>query len=88
MSINRIEAMRKIVLGFTALFLTNFISAQKIESTVVKELEHLGNIGLLPHYRLDSEVTMLSSYDPTGGNDDGFSGKYSYIRKEGKHPPR
>lgn len=85
MSINRIEAMKKIVLGFTALFLANFISAQKIESTIVKELEHLGNIGLLPHYRLDSEVAMLSSYDPTGGNDDGFSGKYSYIRKEGEN---
>ena len=26
---------------------------------------------------------MVSSYDRTGGNDDGFSGKYSFIRKEG-----
>jgi len=25
---------------------------------------------------------MVSSYDRTGGNDDGFSGKYSFIRKE------
>lgn len=26
---------------------------------------------------------MISSYDRTGGNDDGFSGKYSFVRKEG-----
>jgi hypothetical protein len=25
---------------------------------------------------------MISSYDTTGGNDDGFSGNYSFIRKE------
>ena len=29
-----------------------------------------------------AKVGMVSSYDRTGGNDDGFSGKYSFIRKE------
>ena len=29
-----------------------------------------------------AKVGMISSYDRTGGNDDGFSGKYSFIRKE------
>lgn len=29
-----------------------------------------------------ASVGMFSSYDRTGGNDDGFSGKYSFIRKE------
>lgn len=29
------------------------------------------------------KVGGVSSYDRTGGNDDGFSGKYSFIRKEG-----
>ncbi len=77
--------MRKIILGFAVFLLINPLSAQKIESTVTKELEHLSNIGLLPHYRQNSDVAMLSSYDPTGGNDDGFSGKYSYIRKEGEN---
>ena len=28
------------------------------------------------------KVGMISSYDRTGGNDDGFSGKYSFVRKE------
>ena len=77
--------MRKIILGFAVFLLINPLSAQKIESTVTKELEHLSNIGLLPHYRQNSDVAMLSSYDPTGGNDDGFSGKYSYIRKESEN---
>ena len=31
----------------------------------------------------EDRCTMESSYDRTGGNDDGFSGKYSYVRKEG-----
>ena len=34
---------------------------------------------VLRHVTLGGE----SSYDRTGGNDDGFSGKYSYLRKEG-----
>src|SRR5262249_43536585 len=29
------------------------------------------------------QVASICSYDRTGGNDDGFSGKYSFVRKEG-----
>jgi len=47
------------------------------------ELEHLGKIDLLPEYRTGI-VEQMSSYDRTGGNDDGFSGTYSFIRKEGE----
>lgn len=36
----------------------------------------------LPRLRTERSA-MESSYDRTGGNDDGFSGKYSFIRKEG-----
>ena len=39
------------------------------------------DISSLPAY-LDSTVSaQVSSYDTTGGNDDGFSGRFSYIRK-------
>lgn len=48
------------------------------------ELEYLYRIELLPQYRDQSEVGQISSYDTTGGNNDGFSGLYSYIRKEGR----
>ena len=46
------------------------------------ELQNLSDISRLPEYRTGN-IYQLSSYDRTGGNDDGFSGRYSYIRKEG-----
>jgi hypothetical protein len=46
-----------------------------------KELLNLSSFRNLPGYRT-GEMEQLSSYDRTGGNDDGFSGKYSYVRKE------
>ncbi len=58
---------------------------QTSPSTLVEELNKLNDIVQLPQYVTDSEAYMLSSYDRTGGNDDGFSGKYSYIRKEGEN---
>ncbi len=41
----------------------------------------MGNIQDLPAYRDRTKEFQVSSYDTTGGNDDGFSGKYSYLRK-------
>ena len=46
-----------------------------------QELLNLGDISKLSQYRM-GEMDQLSSYDRTGGNDDGFSGKYSFIREE------
>jgi Protein of unknown function (DUF2961) len=51
--------------------------------TIGTELEALFRIDQLPSYRPGSVMGMTSSYDRTGGNDDGFSGKYSYVRQEG-----
>lgn len=48
------------------------------------ELDELHRIDRLPYYR-SGIVEQISSYDTTGLNDDGFSGKYSFIRKEGKN---
>jgi hypothetical protein len=44
--------------------------------------ETLGRPDRLAEYRPAVEVGCVSSYDRTGGNDDGFSGKYSFVRKE------
>lgn len=49
----------------------------------INELKYLYRIELLPQYRDQTEVGQISSYDTTGGNNDGFSGLYSYVRKEG-----
>jgi len=43
----------------------------------------LSRVDLLARLREPLKVAMVSSYDRTGGNDDGFSGKYSFVRKEG-----
>lgn len=49
---------------------------------IYEELMSLSRLDLLPQYRNNSDINQISSYDTTGGNDDGFSGKYSYLRKE------
>lgn len=49
----------------------------------IDELELLKRVDKLPEYRTGSYVEQFSSYDRTGGNDDGFAGTYSYLRKEG-----
>jgi len=36
----------------------------------------------LPQFKESVKVGSVSSYDRTGGNDDGFSGKYSFVRKD------
>lgn len=62
---------------------TFFLSKVKAQvGTLHFELEQLYRIDQLPVYR-QGIVEQESSYDRTGLNDDGFSGKYSYIRKEG-----
>ncbi|HYY42421.1 MAG TPA: glycoside hydrolase family 172 protein, partial [Pyrinomonadaceae bacterium] len=42
----------------------------------------LSRLDLLPAFKQSVKVASLSSYDRTGGNDDGFGGKYSVIRRE------
>jgi hypothetical protein len=55
--------------------------AQKQTITVASELKSLIDIESLPRYVPNTAIKQTSSYDTTGGNDDGFSGKYSFVRK-------
>jgi hypothetical protein len=48
-------------------------------------VESLHRLDLLPVLRSGVKTHAVTSYDRTGGNDDGFSGKYSFVRKEGEH---
>jgi hypothetical protein len=67
---------------FLAVFLLNIFSNLPAQNDNYRtELLNLANIPRLPLYR-SGDIEQLSSYDRTGGNDDGFSGKYSAIRKE------
>jgi len=45
-------------------------------------LEELYRLDRLSAFKTSVKVGSVSSYDRTGGNDDGFSGTYSFVRKE------
>lgn len=48
----------------------------------VPGIQELYRLDILPVLRESSRVASISSYDRTGGNNDGFGGQYSYVRKE------
>ena len=60
-----------------ALFICSIAKARQ-----VSEVEMLSRLDLLPTYKQFVKVGSVSSYDRKGGNDDGFDGTYSFIRKE------
>ena len=47
-------------------------------------LAELTRLDHLPRFKRSATVGSFSSYDRTGGNDDGFSGTYSFIRQKGE----
>src|SRR5579871_659380 len=63
---------------FLACFWSLSLTAQ--ETPAIDSLFHFEHLARLRPF---VKVGSFSSYDRTGGNDDGFSGKYSFIRKEG-----
>lgn len=48
-------------------------------------IEGLYRLDLLPVLQSGVKTGAVTSYDRSEGNDDGFSGKYSFVRKEGDH---
>jgi len=66
---------------FTILFICAFLNVAAQTDNYRQELQNLADISRLSLYR-SGDIEQLSSYDRTGGNDDGFSGKYSAIRKD------
>ncbi len=63
------------------MFLFALVSASCAQ--VASPIDDLLRLDRLAQMRPFVKVGSFSSYDRTGGNDDGFSGKYSFIRKEG-----
>ncbi|MGO1788247.1 MAG: glycoside hydrolase family 172 protein [Sphingobacterium sp.] len=68
-----------------ALFSTAELHGQRQKYDVIQELENMQRADQLPLYRSGEYIGQISSYDRTGGNDDGFDGTYSFIRKENGH---
>ncbi|MDP4128651.1 MAG: DUF2961 domain-containing protein [Bacteroidota bacterium] len=50
--------------------------------SLATELRNFYDISTLPAYRDESVESQVSSWDTTGGNDDGFGGKYSYVGRD------
>ncbi len=63
-------------------FLACAIATASAAERHIGPLDNLARPYLLPVLR-NVALGGESSYDRTGGNDDGFSGKYSFLRKEG-----
>jgi hypothetical protein len=61
---------------------TGGTSKQLNRVSTQSELSRLYNISAMPVYINGTEVHQISSYDRKGGNNDGFEGTYSYLRKE------
>lgn len=66
----------RFVLALLAVSIAPFAWAQPIG------VAELARVDLLPRLKQSVRVGSFSSYDRTGKNDDGFSGTYSFIRKE------
>ena len=72
----------KLYLPFIVLSIFSaFAFGQQKNVSVTSGLKRLYDIRQLPQYISGTHVWEKSSYDTTGGNDDGFSGKYSFARK-------
>jgi hypothetical protein len=57
----------------------SILAALVLASPGASELHRLDR---LPRFRESISVGSVSSYDRTGGNDDGFTGAYSFVRKD------
>ena len=66
-------------MGFVFLALSLQADAPPIGIDTIARLDQLAV------FKPASSVGSISSYDRTGGNDDGFSGTYSFVRKDGDY---
>lgn len=61
---------------------TIYVASAATTAAPTPGLGSLHRIDRLPVFRSSVKIASQSSYDRTGGNDDGFSGNYSFVRKE------
>lgn len=63
-------------------FLAGLAAVSAAELPYGPGLGELARPDRLAAFKTSVQTASVSSYDRTGGNDDGFSGKYSFVRKE------
>ena len=59
-----------------------FLYSSTTSAAPVVGMAELHRLDLLPSFKTSVSLGAVTSYDRTGGNDDGFSGKYSFVRKD------
>ncbi len=60
---------------------SNASAQSKTAISAADELKSFYDISLLPAYRPQTVCGQVSSYDTTGGNNDGFDGLYSFVKR-------
>ncbi|MEW5977910.1 MAG: glycoside hydrolase family 172 protein [Acidobacteriota bacterium] len=55
---------------------------QAVDRHLTPGIEELYRLDRLAEFKGSLKVASVSSYDRTGGNNDGFGGEYSFVRKE------
>src|SRR5687767_1622389 len=77
-----LEGRASLKSSFMILVILMIAVVAQAEETIIG-IEKVSRLDLLPRFQQSVKMASISSYDRTGGNDDGFSGKYSFVRKEG-----
>lgn len=62
--------------------LAALLSATPLPAAPAPGYETLYRLDTLPQFKSPLSIGAVTSYDRSGGNDDGFSGRYSFVRKE------
>jgi len=73
---------RLVLIGLLAVALFCCSASSAGNERVTPGIEELYRLDRLAMFRESVEVGSVSSYDRTGGNNDGFGGQYSFVRKE------
>ena len=82
MEIKNIQSPVRIFFScFISCIFSFFLSGAQ-DVTMKSLLYNMTNIGEYPELKTNTVYGMQSSYDRSGGNDDGFAGTYSVLRKE------
>lgn len=65
-----------------ALVAITMLSSRAALPEAAPGIDELFRLDRLPAFKRSVEIGSVSSYDRSGGNDDGFSGKYSFVAKD------
>ncbi len=78
----RTPALTALIVLVALLSFVSWADTARADDEWVLGIDELYRLDRLPRLRRSIEMGSVSSYDRSGGNNDGFSGAYSFVRKE------